>query len=453
MLEPGGGVDPTQRSSAERGSNRRGASGRSHLDDEPPRDYPRDSSRRRGSASATAHDDAGASPTGTRLLKVELARSLASARWHTLLRATHLASLNPLVMLVALICVLALGAGMVVPLVDEISARSGGIWFRASCEVESYVYVVKTHHVGVSINIDSAVHRGGTARIFFCAYNMTVTLADGCDGRVQHMPDDYEEERMAHAVFEHGYFIVDIDHDTELEGDVYLEDDDPAAALAPAAVARPAAGAHRLAAAAANASDTDAALQAQLAAALACTARESNLDHLRGSHVAASTLVLSNGDLCAAPFNSTLEEGAEYCDKTAALWTRARPALGSSVECWAFERRVRRGHAHEVRIVLSRTVSNSLLAYCLYAICAALLAVRVVYLFVRRWLQLRGHIEPDDKLMPPLEHPWVADGQSVRGQLRRSAGRSGGSSRQPPEPSAERAERPRRSDATNIPLV
>lgn len=343
--------------------------------------------------------------------RIDAIKARASGVEYGIARPAYRVWINPFVIAIAFIGMLALGSGMIEPLIVEARARSAGIWFRASCEIEDQLYVSESHKVGKSHNVASAIQKGATIWTFFGAYRVTVTLADGCDGRKEHLLDAAEMERIEQAEMGHGYFVIDIDHDSQLEGDVEVnvedsEDDSSAAGGKDGGSGGGAnAGARqqrrrRLLADATDGGGTNSTHRphptrsdAELAAL--CTAREANLDHLRGEHLAYSDLVLQNGDMCTGPVNATREEGEAFCDSTVSLWLRWRPSVGEHVPCWAFEKRLPNGRGYEVHIVLNRNLSTSIRLYVLYATLVFSLLLRLIYLLSRRWLQARGLLAPD----------------------------------------------------------
>jgi hypothetical protein len=80
--------------------------------------------------------------------RTDTTRSRQAAHAHGLARAFRRVSLNPWVMGVVLIGALALGIGMLEPILAEARARHGGVWFRATCQIEGYRYAVESHYVG-----------------------------------------------------------------------------------------------------------------------------------------------------------------------------------------------------------------------------------------------------------------------------------------------------------------
>ncbi|KAJ1628323.1 hypothetical protein T492DRAFT_1019170 [Pavlovales sp. CCMP2436] len=320
----------------------------------------------------------------TRLLRrVDAVRSRAAAdSLHGLAHSLHRLSVNPWLVLVVFIGACMLGSGMIQPLFVEARARHGGIWFPGECNVERMVLLGKSHKVGRSINVDAHVHLGGDVWTYYGAYYVVVRLADGCDGRPEHMPDQASQNRTERAEEAQGFFTRFLFRDTVSVGEAASTA--PQDALAEGfteSSAPPDAQAEGF---------TDAEERR------ACTAREANLDHLRGEHVAYSDLVVSNGPVCTGPFNATRDESYTFCAESATRWLHTVRVIGAVVPCWAFERKMGNTTAVQVHIVLNRSISRSLSIYVFYLVLLLLLLLRLLYLVGRRALQKRGCLEPDD---------------------------------------------------------
>ena len=386
MAEPGAGRD--RLSSVRRTTTKAAIAGRSSLDDG-------------FMADDTMHHE-GRHPYMLR--RIDAVKARAGSTAYGLGRSFQRVWLNPVAMGIVLVAALALGSGMAEPLVNEARARHGGIWFQATCAVEAYGYAAISHKVGRSLNVGSAVQRGAIIWTFFGAFNVTVTLADGCDGLPEHMPNPADAQRIVSAELDRGYFLVDIDGDSELEGDVSIrelhggEGDSRELVVATTRVAAavPAAGGGKPAAMGDGVDVVPATAADVVGARDKCTARESNLDHLRGRHLAYSDLVLTNANYCTGRVNASYEEGEEFCDRTAHFWLRPRPELGEAVPCWAFEKRLPNHRGHEVHIVLNRELSASIVLYLLYAVFVVLLLLHLLRLLARRTLQQYGLVDPDE---------------------------------------------------------
>mmetsp|Transcript_15931 Transcript_15931/g.42905 ORF Transcript_15931/g.42905 Transcript_15931/m.42905 type:complete len:410 (+) Transcript_15931:98-1327(+) len=318
---------------------------------------------------------------------------------------------NPYIILVVFLAMVAMGMGMVGPMVVESEARTDGKWYPASCTIVNYVFSPKEEHLQAYDNPKTAMHKGADYWYFIGAFNVSVRFNDGCDGSPDHTPNALAEQRMQSEEVYAGSFERRLSPPPSA-----VSGAPPPSAPVPVRSPPPALSPP-------DALDLPPELlsdsQSHMVphrtlrhrspdgpqASPGCTTEEARKDPMRGHHIAFYNLVLSEDDFCLGPVHMSEAEALRYCENTSGDWFHHRHRVAERLPCWIFEKHVSRDDLR-AHVVLHRGLPTHIYIYLSYWVFLLFLFARVTFLFVLSALQRYGlwPRDPVDEEMRMVYH-------------------------------------------------